>query len=64
MNPQPPISPPASPSTELVAFDPAHPTVLPCDLAVLLFDKVTGYINDTLLVMELHTEAQTSFITL
>ncbi|KAG8679968.1 hypothetical protein FRC11_003090 [Ceratobasidium sp. 423] len=63
-NPQPPISPPASPSTELVAFDPACPTILPGDSAVLPFDKVTGYIDDALLAMELHAEARTSFITL
>ncbi|KAG8735068.1 hypothetical protein FRC11_003471 [Ceratobasidium sp. 423] len=49
---------------ELVAFDPARPTVLPSNLAVLPFDKVMGYIDDALLAMELHTEARTSFITL
>ncbi|KAG8684721.1 hypothetical protein FRC11_011690 [Ceratobasidium sp. 423] len=53
----------ARPSTELVAFDPARPTVLPSNSAVLPFNKVTGYIDDALLAMELQAEARTSFIT-
>ncbi|KAG8721305.1 hypothetical protein FRC11_002943, partial [Ceratobasidium sp. 423] len=62
-NPQPPISPPTTPSAELVTFDPARPTIHPSNSALLPFDKVTGYIDDALLAMELHTEARTSFIT-
>ncbi|CAE7201228.1 unnamed protein product [Rhizoctonia solani] len=62
-NPKPPISPPTSPSAELVAFDPACPIISPNNSALLPFDKVTGYIDDALLAMELHVEARTSFIT-
>ncbi|KAG8747576.1 hypothetical protein FRC11_012296, partial [Ceratobasidium sp. 423] len=61
-NPRPPVSP-TTQFTELVAFDPARPTVHPSNSALLPFDKVTGYIDDALLAMELHTEARTSFIT-
>ncbi|CAE6526558.1 unnamed protein product [Rhizoctonia solani] len=54
---------PTSPSMELVGFDPTCPTVLPSNSALLPFDKLTGYIDDALLAMELHAEARTSFIT-
>ncbi|KAH7332855.1 hypothetical protein B0J17DRAFT_722026 [Rhizoctonia solani] len=63
-NPKLPISPPTTPSAELVAFDPARPTLHPSNSALPLFDIVTGYIGDALLAIELHTEVRTSFITL
>ncbi|CAE6507122.1 unnamed protein product [Rhizoctonia solani] len=44
-------------------FDPESPVVLPGHSAVLSFNKVTGYIDDALLALGLHTEARTSFIT-
>ncbi|KDN35099.1 hypothetical protein RSAG8_11881, partial [Rhizoctonia solani AG-8 WAC10335] len=58
-----PISPPTTPSAELIAFDPARPIILPNNSALLPFDKVTEYIDDALLAMELHAEARTSFTT-
>ncbi|CAE6458904.1 unnamed protein product [Rhizoctonia solani] len=61
-NLKPPISPLTTPS-RILAFDPARPRISPSDSALLPFDKVTGYIDDALLAMELHTEARTSFIT-
>ncbi|EUC55128.1 ubiquitin family protein, putative [Rhizoctonia solani AG-3 Rhs1AP] len=61
-SPKLPISPPTTPS-RLLSFDPARPSILPSDSALLPFDKVTGYIDDALLAMELHAEARTSFIT-
>ncbi|CAE6517020.1 unnamed protein product [Rhizoctonia solani] len=62
-NPKTPISPPTTPSEELIAFDPARPIILPNNSALLPFDKVTEYIDDALLAMGLHAEARTSFIT-
>ncbi|EUC55112.1 ubiquitin family protein, partial [Rhizoctonia solani AG-3 Rhs1AP] len=49
--------------TNPVAFDPANPVLLPSHPVPLPFDKVTGYIDDALLALGLHTEARTSFIT-
>ncbi|KAH7332863.1 hypothetical protein B0J17DRAFT_579820 [Rhizoctonia solani] len=46
-----------------IAFDPACPVLGPSQSALLPFDKVTGYIDDVLLALGLHTEARTSFIT-
>ncbi|CAE6369882.1 unnamed protein product [Rhizoctonia solani] len=67
-NPKLPSSPPTTrPSSPVEsppqAFDPASPTLLPGHSALLPFDKVTGYIDDVLLALGLHTEARTSFIT-
>ncbi|CUA67943.1 Ubiquitin family protein [Rhizoctonia solani] len=67
-NPKLPSSPPITrPSSPFEApshtFDPASPVVLPENSVLLPFDKVTGYIDDTLLALGLHTEARTSFIT-
>jgi hypothetical protein len=45
------------------AFDPSNPTLTSGNSALLPFDKVTGYIDDALLALGLHTEARTSFIT-
>ncbi|CAE6455774.1 unnamed protein product, partial [Rhizoctonia solani] len=68
INPKPLSSPPtARPSSPFEAlshsFDPASPTILPNHSALLPFDKVTGYVDDVLLALGLHTEARTSFIT-
>ncbi|CAE6470268.1 unnamed protein product [Rhizoctonia solani] len=55
---------PSSPVEALTrSFDPASPVLLPSHSALLPFDKVTGYIDDALLALGLHTEARTSFIT-
>ncbi|CAE6417632.1 unnamed protein product, partial [Rhizoctonia solani] len=67
-NPKFPSSPPLiwpnSPVEALVgSFDPASPVLLPSHSALLPFNKVTGYIDDALLALGLHTEARTSFIT-
>ncbi|CAE6412683.1 unnamed protein product [Rhizoctonia solani] len=67
-NPKLPASPPASrPGSPVGAsfstFDPANPILLPSHSVLLPFDKVTGYIDDVLLALGLHTEARTSFIT-
>ncbi|CAE6458870.1 unnamed protein product [Rhizoctonia solani] len=60
----PPSTRPTSPiEAPYHAFDPASPVLLPSHSALLPFDKVTGYIDDVLLVLGLHTEARTSFIT-
>ncbi|CAE6418884.1 unnamed protein product [Rhizoctonia solani] len=60
----PPITRPGSPIESLtIAFDPAYPVLVPSQSALLPFDKVTGYIDDVLLGLGLHTEARTSFIT-
>ncbi|KEP47991.1 putative ubiquitin [Rhizoctonia solani 123E] len=64
-----PSSPPTSRPTRPIesppqAFDPANPVLLPSHPVPLPFDKVTGYIDDALLALGLHTEARTSFITL
>ncbi|EUC63167.1 ubiquitin-like protein [Rhizoctonia solani AG-3 Rhs1AP] len=65
-NPKPPLSPmntrPSTP-TPTIVFDPANPSLLPSQTALLPFDKVTGYIDDALLALGLHAEARTSFIT-
>ncbi|CAE6411005.1 unnamed protein product [Rhizoctonia solani] len=37
--------------------------MIPSQSVLLPFDKVTGYIDDALLALGLHTEARTSFIT-
>ncbi|CUA67942.1 Polyubiquitin-C [Rhizoctonia solani] len=64
-NPKLPSSPPTTrPSSPVEAnFDPASPLLLPSHSALLPFNKVTGYIDDALLALGLHTEARTSFIT-
>ncbi|KAL5637692.1 hypothetical protein ACGC1H_002082 [Rhizoctonia solani] len=67
-NPKLPSSPPTTRPTSPVespsqAFEPANPVLLPSHSALLSFDKVTGYIDDVLLALGLHTEARTSFIT-
>ncbi|CAE6437761.1 unnamed protein product [Rhizoctonia solani] len=67
-NPKPPLSPPTTrpgtpTETPNITFNPANPTLLPSESALLPFDKVTGYIDDVLLALGLHTEARTSFIT-
>ncbi|KAG9088532.1 hypothetical protein FS749_002093 [Ceratobasidium sp. UAMH 11750] len=45
------------------AFDPVWSRVTRDNSVLLPFDKVTGYIDDALLSLGLHTEARTSFIT-
>ncbi|KAG9118264.1 hypothetical protein FRC07_007306 [Ceratobasidium sp. 392] len=45
------------------AFDPARPTITHANSVSLPFDKVTAYIDDTLMAFGLHTEARCSFIT-
>ncbi|CAE6412651.1 unnamed protein product [Rhizoctonia solani] len=67
-NPKLPLSPfitrPSSPvEAPFCTFDPSSPILLPSHSALLPFDKVTGYIDDVLLALGLHTEARTSFIT-
>ncbi|EUC55115.1 ubiquitin-like protein [Rhizoctonia solani AG-3 Rhs1AP] len=67
-NPKLPSSPPTTrPSSPVESpsqvFDPASPVLLPSHSTLLSFDKVTGYIDDVLLALGLHTEARTSFIT-
>ncbi|CAE6418931.1 unnamed protein product [Rhizoctonia solani] len=67
-NPKLPLSPsitqPSSPvKAPFSTFDPSSPILLPSHSALLPFDKVTGYIDDVLLALGLHTEARTSFIT-
>ncbi|CAE7142230.1 unnamed protein product [Rhizoctonia solani] len=60
----PPTTRPSSPVETLPhVFDPASPILTPRHSALLPFDKVTGYIDDVLLALGLHTEARTSFIT-
>ncbi|CUA71003.1 hypothetical protein RSOLAG22IIIB_09290 [Rhizoctonia solani] len=60
----PPTTRPSSPAeTPSHSFNPANPTILPNHSALLPFDKVTGYIDDALIALGLHTEARTSFIT-
>ncbi|CUA71002.1 hypothetical protein RSOLAG22IIIB_09289 [Rhizoctonia solani] len=60
----PPTTRPSSPvETPSHSFDPASPTIIPSHSALLPFAKVTGYIDDVLLALGLHTEARTSFIT-
>lgn len=44
-------------------FDPVTARVGPDNSALLPLDKVTAYIDDTLLALGLHAEARTSFIT-
>ncbi|KAG9079889.1 hypothetical protein FRC06_007343 [Ceratobasidium sp. 370] len=44
-------------------FDPARPEITPANSALLPFEKVTGYIDDALISLGLHSEARTSFIT-
>ncbi|CAE6507983.1 unnamed protein product [Rhizoctonia solani] len=59
----PPTNRPSSPLETSHSFDPANPNILPNHSALLPFDKVTGYIDDALIALGLHTEARTSFIT-
>ncbi|CAE7142225.1 unnamed protein product [Rhizoctonia solani] len=59
----PPITRPSSPVEVTSHFDPTSPTLLSGHSALLPFDKVTGYIDDVLVALGLHTEARTSFIT-
>ncbi|KAJ1302339.1 hypothetical protein OPQ81_001154 [Rhizoctonia solani] len=61
-------SPPSTRPSSLVGgpsctFDPASPILLPSHSALLPLDRVTGYIDNVLLALGLHTEARTSFIT-
>ncbi|QRV96132.1 ubiquitin family protein [Ceratobasidium sp. AG-Ba] len=60
----PAVSRPGSPVQEVAAtFDPSRPVITPDNSTVLPFEKVTGYIDDVLLSLGLHTEARCSFIT-
>lgn len=60
----PPVTRPSSPVEQaLPSFNPTNPVLLHSQSVLLPFDKVTGYIDDVLLVLGLHTEARTSFIT-
>ncbi|QRV96131.1 ubiquitin family protein [Ceratobasidium sp. AG-Ba] len=60
----PAVSRPGSPVQEVAStFDPSRPVITPDNSTVLPFDKVTGYIDDVLLSLGLHTEARCSFIT-
>ncbi|KAG9084866.1 hypothetical protein FS749_004893 [Ceratobasidium sp. UAMH 11750] len=62
--PSPIPSQPSSPSQRSSTFfDPARPEITPADSVLLPFDKVTGYIDDALISLGLHSEARTSFIT-
>ncbi|KAG8703999.1 hypothetical protein FRC08_002519 [Ceratobasidium sp. 394] len=45
------------------AFDPSRPIITPANSVVLPLGKVTGYIDDVLMSLGLHTEARCSFIT-
>ncbi|QRV96135.1 ubiquitin family protein [Ceratobasidium sp. AG-Ba] len=60
----PDCSRPSSPTFDpRDTFDPSRPSITPQNSIVLPFDKVTGYIDSTLIALGLHTEARTSFIT-
>ncbi|QRV81696.1 ubiquitin family protein [Ceratobasidium sp. AG-Ba] len=60
----PAVSRPGSPVQGVVAtFDPSRPIITPSNSTLLPFEKVTGYIDDVLLSLGLHTEARCSFIT-
>ncbi|QRV96133.1 ubiquitin family protein [Ceratobasidium sp. AG-Ba] len=60
----PAVSRPGSPVQEVAStFDPSRPVITPSNSTVLPFEKVTGYIDDVLLSLGLHTEARCSFIT-
>ncbi|QRV81695.1 ubiquitin family protein [Ceratobasidium sp. AG-Ba] len=60
----PAVSRPGSPVQEVAAtFDPSRPVITPDNSTVIPFDKATGYIDDVLLSLGLHTEARCSFIT-
>ncbi|KAG9090127.1 hypothetical protein FRC06_001215 [Ceratobasidium sp. 370] len=63
-----PISPacsrPSSPIRDTTGtFNPARPVITPANSVLLPSDKVTGYIDDALMSLGLHTEARCSFIT-
>lgn len=45
------------------SFDPSKPIITSENAVLLPFEKVTGYIDDALISLGLHTEARTSFIT-
>ncbi|QRV81715.1 ubiquitin family protein [Ceratobasidium sp. AG-Ba] len=66
-NPTLPLSPtpsrPGTPLADPLPFNPAYPSLTPADSVVLPLDKTTGYIDDALLSLGLHTEARCSFIT-
>ncbi|QRV96134.1 ubiquitin family protein [Ceratobasidium sp. AG-Ba] len=60
----PTVSRPGSPVQDAIeAFDPSRPIIAPTNSVVLPLDQVTGYIDDVLLSLGLHTEARCSFIT-
>ncbi|KAG8741068.1 hypothetical protein FRC10_003408, partial [Ceratobasidium sp. 414] len=63
-----PVSPacsrPGSPIQDTTgAFNPVRPSVGSADSVLLPFGNVTGYIDDALMSLGLHTEARCSFIT-
>jgi len=56
---------PSSPNktARTITFDPSRPILSPSNAVLLAFDKVPTYMDDVLLLLGLHTEARTSFIT-
>ena len=46
-----------------LAFDPQSPQVTPDESILLPAHKIPSYLDDALIVLGLHTEARTSFIT-